>query len=198
MRTVGQARDPISLIPRHPPVHRLPSNAMPLGDLDRRKHGQHFRHGPVPLLDHVQLPKHERERHRSSGATVSHIKTEPGTRGARVRAAARAPPTARPVTGWPPLRPPTTPAQERPSSPRSSLEPGAARPPARLDYVFTGCWHAHPKAHCRIHAASIAFDQAAGGTWASDHCGVIADLETGRAAERTCQPRRTAPPARCC
>jgi hypothetical protein len=28
----------------------------------------------IPLLHHVQLPKHERERHRSSGATVSHIK----------------------------------------------------------------------------------------------------------------------------
>src|SRR5215471_1836977 len=36
------------------------------------------RAGPVMasylLLDHVQLPKHEGERDRSSGATVSHIK----------------------------------------------------------------------------------------------------------------------------
>jgi hypothetical protein len=74
MGPVGQAGDAVSAIPRHPPVHRLPGHAIPLGDLDRRNPGQHFQHGPVPLLDHVQLPKHERERHRSSGATVSHIK----------------------------------------------------------------------------------------------------------------------------
>src|SRR5258706_10689922 len=44
------------------------------GDLDRRNPGQDFQHRPVPLLHHVQLRKHERERHPSSGATVSHIK----------------------------------------------------------------------------------------------------------------------------
>lgn len=55
-------------------------------------------------------------------------------------------------------------------------QPGHRR---RLDYVFTGSWHAHPKAHCRVRAASLAFDQPVGGTWASDHYGVVADLEIG-------------------
>jgi len=49
----------------------------------------------------------------------------------------------------------------------------------RVDYVFVGSWHAHPKAHCQVRAASLAFDQPDDGIWASDHFGVIADLEIG-------------------
>jgi endonuclease/exonuclease/phosphatase family metal-dependent hydrolase len=49
----------------------------------------------------------------------------------------------------------------------------------RIDYVFTGSWHAHPKAHCQVRAASLAFDQPTDGIWASDHFGVLVDLEIG-------------------
>jgi endonuclease/exonuclease/phosphatase family metal-dependent hydrolase len=49
----------------------------------------------------------------------------------------------------------------------------------RIDYVFVGSWHAHPHAHCHIRAATLAFDQPADGLWASDHFGVVADLEIG-------------------
>ncbi len=49
----------------------------------------------------------------------------------------------------------------------------------RVDYVFTGSWHAHPKAHCQVRTASLAFDQPADGVWASDHFGVLVDLEIG-------------------
>jgi len=50
----------------------------------------------------------------------------------------------------------------------------------RVDYVFVGSWHAHPKAHARIRAATLAFDQPVGGVWASDHFGVVVDLDVGR------------------
>jgi len=74
MRAVSQAIKTLSPVPGHPPVHGLPGNAIPLGDLNHRSPGQHLHNGAVPLLDHIQLPKHERECHASSGATVSHIK----------------------------------------------------------------------------------------------------------------------------
>jgi endonuclease/exonuclease/phosphatase family metal-dependent hydrolase len=45
-------------------------------------------------------------------------------------------------------------------------QPGHRR---RLDYVFTGSPGAHPGAHCRIRAASRAFDQSSDGIWASGH-----------------------------
>jgi len=74
MRAIGQPADAIRPIPRHPPVHGLTGHPIPLRHLDHRNPGQDFQHRVIPLLHHVQLPKHERERHRSSGATVSHIK----------------------------------------------------------------------------------------------------------------------------
>jgi len=49
----------------------------------------------------------------------------------------------------------------------------------RIDYVFVGSWHAHPKAHCHVQAATLAFDQPIDGLWASDHYGVVVDLEVG-------------------
>ncbi|MFH8292896.1 endonuclease/exonuclease/phosphatase family protein [Streptomyces sp. NPDC018059] len=56
-------------------------------------------------------------------------------------------------------------------------QPGHRR---RLDYVFTGSWHAHPKARCEIRAARLAFDRPVGGVWPSDHYGVVVDVEVGR------------------
>jgi len=52
----------------------------------------------------------------------------------------------------------------------------------RVDYVFVGSWHAHPQAHCHIRAATLAFDQPIDGVWASDHFGVVVDLEVGKDA----------------
>jgi endonuclease/exonuclease/phosphatase family metal-dependent hydrolase len=49
----------------------------------------------------------------------------------------------------------------------------------RVDYVFTGSWHGHPKAHCRIRAATLAFDRPVDGVWPSDHLGVVVDVEIG-------------------
>jgi endonuclease/exonuclease/phosphatase family metal-dependent hydrolase len=49
----------------------------------------------------------------------------------------------------------------------------------RIDYVFVGSWYAHPGAHCYINSAELAFDQPIGGIWASDHYGVLVDLEVG-------------------
>ncbi|MFF3227013.1 endonuclease/exonuclease/phosphatase family protein [Nocardia suismassiliense] len=56
-------------------------------------------------------------------------------------------------------------------------QPGHRR---RLDYVFTGSWHAHPKARCEIRAARLAFDQPTDGVWPSDHYGVVVDVEIGK------------------
>jgi hypothetical protein len=52
----------------------------------------------------------------------------------------------------------------------------------RFDYVFVGGWDAHPKAHARVEAATLAFDQPADGVWPSDHYGVMVDLEIGKNA----------------
>jgi hypothetical protein len=71
---VSQAIQTLSPVPGNPAVHCLPDNAVSFGDLDHRSAGQDLQNGAVSLLDHVQLPKHEWERHPSSGATVSHIK----------------------------------------------------------------------------------------------------------------------------
>ena len=49
----------------------------------------------------------------------------------------------------------------------------------RLDYVFIGSWHAHPRAHCHVRAAALAFDQPTDGLWPSDHFGVVVDVEIG-------------------
>lgn len=58
-------------------------------------------------------------------------------------------------------------------------QPGHRR---RVDYVFTGSATAHGGARCRISAAALAFDQPSNGIWASDHYGVVADLEVSSAA----------------
>lgn len=47
----------------------------------------------------------------------------------------------------------------------------------RFDYVFVGSWEAHPKARASIRSAALAFDQPIDGVWASDHFGVVVDLE---------------------
>ncbi|MFC4081957.1 endonuclease/exonuclease/phosphatase family protein [Amycolatopsis samaneae] len=55
-------------------------------------------------------------------------------------------------------------------------QPGHRR---RIDYVFVGSPHAHPNAFARVRAAELAFDEPVDGVWASDHYGVVADLEFG-------------------
>lgn len=52
----------------------------------------------------------------------------------------------------------------------------------RLDYVFIGSAHHHPDAYCSVRAASLAFDHPFGGIWASDHFGLVIDIEIGREA----------------
>jgi endonuclease/exonuclease/phosphatase family metal-dependent hydrolase len=49
----------------------------------------------------------------------------------------------------------------------------------RIDYVFVGSWYAHPNARCHINTAALAFDQPVDGIWASDHFGVVVDLDVG-------------------
>ncbi|HEX3813807.1 MAG TPA: endonuclease/exonuclease/phosphatase family protein [Mycobacteriales bacterium] len=49
----------------------------------------------------------------------------------------------------------------------------------RIDYVFIGSWDEHPEAHCRVRAATLAFDGPEDGVWASDHFGVLVDLDIG-------------------
>lgn len=55
-------------------------------------------------------------------------------------------------------------------------QPGHRR---RIDYVFVGSPHAHPHAHARVRDARVVFDKPVDGVWASDHYGVVADLEVG-------------------
>jgi hypothetical protein len=45
-------------VPGHPPVHRPPGHPEPLGNFRHRDTVKDLKHGPVSLLDHVQLPKH--------------------------------------------------------------------------------------------------------------------------------------------
>jgi endonuclease/exonuclease/phosphatase family metal-dependent hydrolase len=56
-------------------------------------------------------------------------------------------------------------------------QPGYRR---RLDYIFVGSWHAHPKACCRVEAARLVFTEPADGLWLSDHFGLLAEVEIGR------------------
>jgi endonuclease/exonuclease/phosphatase family metal-dependent hydrolase len=51
---------------------------------------------------------------------------------------------------------------------------------ARFDYVFIGSWDAHPKAHARVTSAKLAFDQPIDGIWASDHFGLVVDIDVGK------------------
>ena len=58
MRPVSQAVNPAVPVTRHPPVHRLPGHPEPLSHLRDRDAVQDLKNGTVPLLDHLQLPKH--------------------------------------------------------------------------------------------------------------------------------------------
>jgi endonuclease/exonuclease/phosphatase family metal-dependent hydrolase len=49
----------------------------------------------------------------------------------------------------------------------------------RLDYIFVGGRDAHPDAHAWVRTAELAFDRPVDGVWASDHFGVVADLDVG-------------------
>ncbi|MFF0739414.1 endonuclease/exonuclease/phosphatase family protein [Streptomyces sp. NPDC004111] len=55
-------------------------------------------------------------------------------------------------------------------------QPGHRR---RFDYVFVGSPWAHPRAYARVRSARLAFDEPVDGVRASDHYGVVADLEVG-------------------
>jgi endonuclease/exonuclease/phosphatase family metal-dependent hydrolase len=52
----------------------------------------------------------------------------------------------------------------------------------RVDYVFIGSWHAHPRAYGRVGAARLVLDQPDNGLWGSDHFGVLVDLEIAKVA----------------
>lgn len=49
----------------------------------------------------------------------------------------------------------------------------------RFDYVLVGSWDAHPESHAHIRSAALAFDKPINGIWASDHFGVVVDLDIG-------------------
>ncbi|HEV7962117.1 MAG TPA: endonuclease/exonuclease/phosphatase family protein [Actinoplanes sp.] len=53
-------------------------------------------------------------------------------------------------------------------------QPGHRR---RIDYVFVGSAHAHPRARARIVAARLVGDHPVDGAWLSDHAGVLVDLD---------------------
>jgi endonuclease/exonuclease/phosphatase family metal-dependent hydrolase len=50
----------------------------------------------------------------------------------------------------------------------------------RFDYVLVGSWDAHPKARATVTSAKLAFDQPIDGIWASDHYGLVVDIEVGK------------------
>lgn len=50
----------------------------------------------------------------------------------------------------------------------------------RFDYVFIGGWDAHPKAHARVRCAKLCFHEPIDGVWASDHFGVVVDVDIGK------------------
>ena len=53
-------------------------------------------------------------------------------------------------------------------------QPGHRR---RIDYVFVGSAHAHPRARARIVSARLFGDCPVDGVWLSDHAGVLVDLD---------------------
>jgi endonuclease/exonuclease/phosphatase family metal-dependent hydrolase len=53
-------------------------------------------------------------------------------------------------------------------------QPGHRR---RIDYVFVGSAHAHPRGRARVTAARLVADRPVDGVWLSDHAGVLADLD---------------------
>jgi hypothetical protein len=57
---VLQADKAVGLIAAKPGVDRLARHPIPLSDLYDRRPSDNLHHGPIPLLDHAQLP-HTRE-----------------------------------------------------------------------------------------------------------------------------------------
>jgi hypothetical protein len=47
----------------------------------------------------------------------------------------------------------------------------------RPDYILLGSWHAHPTGRAEVRAAELVNAAADGGTWASDHNGLVADVD---------------------
>jgi len=52
----------------------------------------------------------------------------------------------------------------------------------RLDYIFVGGWDAHPTSYAHVNAATLVFDSAIDGVWASDHFGLLVDIDAGLTA----------------
>jgi endonuclease/exonuclease/phosphatase family metal-dependent hydrolase len=48
---------------------------------------------------------------------------------------------------------------------------------SRFDYILVGSWDFHPKARALIQSAMLVFNKPIDGLWASDHFGVVVDLE---------------------
>jgi len=58
MGAVSRPGQPVLAVTGHLPVHRLPGHPEPLGHLSDRNVVKDLKNSLVPLLDHVQLPKH--------------------------------------------------------------------------------------------------------------------------------------------
>lgn len=58
----------------------------------------------------------------------------------------------------------------------------------RFDYVLVGSAHAHPDRYCRVEKARLAFDEPSAGIWASDHFGLIIDVDIGPPASAGREP----------
>jgi hypothetical protein len=63
---------------------------------------------------------------------------------------------------------------------RPARPPAEPSPPDRLRADRLAA--RHPDAFCRIRSAALAFDKSSQGVWASDHFGVVVDLEIGHQA----------------
>ncbi|HXE29983.1 MAG TPA: endonuclease/exonuclease/phosphatase family protein [Stellaceae bacterium] len=59
---------------------------------------------------------------------------------------------------------------------------GQPRYRERFDYVFVGSWDAHPEGRAQIQSAALAFNEPIDGIWASDHFGVVVDIDVSAAA----------------
>ena len=59
-------------------------------------------------------------------------------------------------------------------------QPGHRR---RLDYVFIGSWHAHPGGRAVVADARLVFDQPVDGLRASDHYGLLVDVDVNGASQ---------------
>ncbi len=58
---------------------------------------------------------------------------------------------------------------------------GQPRYRERFDYVFVGSWDAHPEGHAHVQSAALAFNEPIDGVWASDHFGVVVDIDISAA-----------------